>query len=230
MIFKAFQDPTLSPCQPVFVTLWWSHPDLTRIFNSLCSWQVGLDCLQNCLESDQVGACVHRLNIPGTFVWLFLVFLAGTGRFSFKERNKFSRPNEKNPISASSYEDEKENSVWHCLHLQKSASWFMFWCLSNILLNCTVQPDYRHTDEVEPAVGVKNARFLYRSAPYSSLFFSFCRPEQSDFLGRKNDSCSHFIETLIILIIVLISCSFVRVWLNSIPHVGNLLIWFWSVS
>lgn len=84
--------------------------------------------------------------------------------------------------------------------------------------------------EVESDVSGKNVRFPYRRALYSLLFFSFCGPEQSDFLGRKNDSCSHFIETLIILIIVFIPCSFVRVWLNSIPHVGNLLIWFWSVS
>lgn len=239
MIFKAFQDPALSPRQPVFVTLWWSHPDLTRIFHSLCSWQVGLDCLQNRLESDQVGACVWWMeSIRKSTDWTFQAhlcaclrrFLAGTGRFSLTEGNKFSRHNQRSPTSASSSQHESKNSVWHCLHLQTSASRFLFWCLPNIVLNCTVQPDYRHTDEVQPAAGVKNARFLSRSALYSSLFFSFCRPEQSDFLGRKNDSCSHFIETLIILIIVFISCSFVRVWLNSIPHVGNLLIWFWSVS
>lgn len=168
MISKAFQDPTFSPCQPVFVTLWWVHPDLGQILYSLCksawivcrtSWSLTKRLHVSIGRSPSVHPptgqfrhiCVIVLGVLG---WKRGSFLFLIIKFSRQNQNHWRYQNE------NKYHPEWAGFCLMSFTCAKNAFGFLFcprtlWCFWNLLLDCTVQAvpsrpdmaDHRHRDD-----------------------------------------------------------------------------------
>lgn len=164
-------------------------------------WPSGCICLV-----DGVHQYSHRLDSSDTFVWLFWVFLSEKGDLSLFN-NQIQQTQSKHWCPPAVIKMRTNiTPEWHrilfgivytCKNLHSDSCFaperfcfceIYFW-IAQFRLSCRSLTWWiivtEMIKEVEPAVSLKNARFLYRRALYSLLFFSFVGRNNRIFSGGK---------------------------------------------